>query len=343
MVPVPVLPTIDVAGLMSASDDDRTTRSIGDAVVAACSAVGAFQVVGHGVDPVLRADLVAAARRFFALDPSEKAHIGMPLAGPAWRGWFPTGGELTAGVPDGKEGIYFGLELPPDDPRVLARTPMHGPNLFPARPAELRSLVLEWMDAVVPVAHAVLRGIAVGLGLERRWFDRWCADPTVLFRIFHYPAVADPPGPGAGWGVGEHTDYGLLTLLAQDGTGGLEVATADEWVEVEPIPDALVCNLGDMLERLSAGRFRATPHRVRTPTIDRISMPLFLDPGWDVVVEPLPRAALDAEGPARPRWDGADLRGLDGPYSTYLLGRVARVFPDLFERVGAGAEVEPRV
>jgi isopenicillin N synthase-like dioxygenase len=332
------IPTIDIAALVhdppgqQASARAAAVDRAAAELVAACEGPGVFRVVGHGIEVERRRRLEDAARSFFALDPAEKARIAMPLGGRAWRGWFPLGGELTSGVPDGKEGIYFGTELPADDPRVLTGTPLHGPNLFPERPAELAPLVLDWIDRVTAVGRAVLRGLAVGMGLAPDWFDSWCADPTVLFRIFHYPA-AGSAGTST-WGVGEHTDYGLLTLLAEDATGGLEVRVDGRWVPVAPDGTALVCNLGDMLERLSGGRFVATPHRVATPTAERISMPLFLDPGWHVHVSPLP-GARTSDRAGRDRWDGEDVHLVEGPYSDYLLSRVARVFPDLFAVVAA--------
>jgi isopenicillin N synthase-like dioxygenase len=262
----------------------------------------------------------------------------MRHGGRAWRGWFGHGDELTSGVPDDKEGIYFGDELGPEDPRVAAGIPLHGPNLFPEEPAELGPLVLEWIRQVTAAGQLLLTGIARSLGLAPDWFDRWCADPTVLFRIFHYPPP--PPGFAGSWGVAEHTDYGLVTLLVQDDTGGLEVriggATDGTWVEVPPTPDAIVCNLGDMMERVTGGRFRSTPHRVRIPSSDRYSFPLFLDPAWDAEVRPIPgmepterarRAAADG------RWDGADVFDLEGSYGEYLLGKVSKVFPELFAAV----------
>ena len=334
-MPARAVPTIDVTTLLSDRVEDEaerraTSRRIGEA----CEEFGFLQVVGHGIDPTLRSRLHVAAEQFFALPDEEKDRIAMRHGGPAWRGWFPVGGELTSGVPDDKEGLYFGTELPPDHPAVLEGRPLHGPNLFPERPAELRELVLGWMEAVTRVGRAVLSGISMSLDLGPDWFDRWVAEPTVLFRIFHYPPP--PPEFAGSWGVAEHTDYGLLTLLVQDDTGGLEVRVGDEWVEVPPTPDALVVNLGDMLERASGGRFLSTPHRVRIPATDRHSFPLFLDPGWDAVVEPLPGADRHRppEGSAAARrWDGASVFDSHGPYGEYLVSKVSKVFPDLYREV----------
>jgi isopenicillin N synthase-like dioxygenase len=331
------VPTIDIAPLLDPAADADDVAATSARIADACVSHGFLQIVGHGIDPGLRRGLHDAAAAFFALDPEEKDRISMRHGGAAWRGWFPVGDELTAGVPDDKEGLYFGAELAPDDPRVVARRPLHGPNQFPRRPAELGPLVLDWMDRVTVVGRAVLSGIAVSFGLDRDWFDRWCAEPTVLFRIFHYP----PPAPEfvGSWGVAEHTDYGLLTLLVQDDTGGLEVRVDGDWVEVPPTPDAIVCNLGDMLERVTGGRFRSTPHRVRLPDRDRYSFPLFLDPAWDAELtqlpgcEPTPRALAEA---AEGRWDGRSVFDVGGPYGDHLLDKVARVFPALFDEVVRG-------
>lgn len=327
------VPTIDISPLLTPGDpsgsDLTARRDVADRIGDACRRFGFLSIVGHGIDPALRASLHAAAEEFFALDHDEKDRVAMRHGGRAWRGWFPLGEELTSGVPDDKEGYYFGTELAADHPTVLAGRPLHGPNLFPEHPAELGPLVLEWMDRVTAVGHAVLSGIALSLGLQANWFDRWCADPTVLFRIFHYPP---PPAEFVGkWGVAEHTDYGLLTLLVQDDTGGLEVRVEDRWIDVPPDPDAIVCNLGDMLERASGGRFRSTPHRVRLPSTDRYSFPLFLDPSWDAVIEPLP--GTDPAEVSSDRWDGASVFDVDGPYGEYLLSKVSKVFPDLYRDI----------
>jgi isopenicillin N synthase-like dioxygenase len=306
-----------------------------DEIDVACRDTGFFYVTGHGVSPQLQARVEELAREFFALPEAEKSLIDMQRGGRAWRGWFPLGGELTSGVPDEKEGLYFGEELPAADTRVRAHLPLHGANLFPRRPAGLRDAVLEYMEAVTQVGHVLLRSMSVALGLDAGWFDRnLTASPTVLFRIFRYP----PAGAGRErWSVGEHTDYGLLTILAQDATGGLEVRSRAGWVAAPPIPDALVVNLGDMLERMTAGRYRSTPHRVRnTSDRDRVSFPLFLDPAWAAEVLPVPSAARDVERAREAdasRWDGVSVHDWSGTYGEYLLAKVSKVFPALIDDV----------
>jgi polar amino acid transport system ATP-binding protein len=271
------------------------------------------------------------ARDFFARPDAEKAAIAMVHGGRAWRGWFPLGGELTSGVADLKEGIYFGEELPAGDPRVQARIPLHGANLFPERPAGFADAVLELIAALTELGHHLLAVISRALGLDDDWFDRHLtADPTVLFRIFHYPPL---PAGAEQWSVGEHTDYGLITILGQDRSGGLEVRGRDGWVAAPPIPNAFVVNLGDMLERMTGGLYRSTPHRVRNTTgVDRISFPLFLDPAWDAEVLPIPHAPAPA-GDASDRWDGASVHEWSGTYGDYLLGKVGKVFPALLDEV----------
>jgi isopenicillin N synthase-like dioxygenase len=311
-------------------DLGATPAATGAAIDEACRNVGFFAVTGHGVRPELIPELRAAAAELFARPESEKAAIAMARGGPAWRGWFPLHGELTSGIPDGKEGLYFGRELPADDPRVRAGLPLHGPNQFPVTPAALRPLVLETIDALTEVGRRVLAAMGVGLGLPPDWFARHLtADPTVLFRVFRYPP--DPSGTAHDqWGVREHTDYGLVTVLAHDGTPGLQVHTPEGWIDATPGPDTFVINVGDMLERLTGGRYRSTPHRVANVSDhDRYSFPLFLDPDWDARVVPLPFGA-DVAGPSRARWDGGDPLAWHGTYGEYLTSRVAKVFPDLF-------------
>jgi len=308
-------------------------QEIARRIDAACREVGFFTVVGHGVDPDLQLRMDTAARAFFARPEEEKAAVAMVHGGRAWRGWFPLHGELTSGVPDHKEGIYFGRELAADDRRVVAGVPLHGPNLWPAEPVDLQPAVTAWMDAMEALGHVLARAIGIALGVGGDWFaHHLTTDPTVLFRIFRYPPVAPPAD---GWGVAEHTDYGLLTLLAQDDQGGLQVRGPDGWIDVPPDPGALVVNLGDMLDRMTEGRYRSTAHRVR-PTAsatDRLSFPFFFDPSWDAEVRPLPLGGEVPPDDAATRWDGTSLRRLDGTYGEYLTAKVAKVFPGLASEV----------
>jgi len=281
--------------------------------------------------------MIALTEKFFALPLDQKIAIAMAHGGRAWRGYFPVDGELTSGRPDRKEGIYFGTELGPDDPRVHAGVPLHGTNLFPPLP-RFRDTLLTYMDQVTAVGQILLRGIAVGLGLWPDYFlEHYTRDPTVLFRIFNYP----PSTAGAHdneLGVGEHTDYGLLTLLRQDEIGGLEVWHHDRWLPAPPMPDSFVCNVGDMLERLTAGRYVSALHRVRNvSTHDRISMPLFLDPSFDAVLAPIEPLVPDLTASnwnrrAR-RWDNTDLATISGSYGDYLVNKVSKVFPQLKAKV----------
>ncbi|MBX3159074.1 MAG: isopenicillin N synthase family oxygenase [Deltaproteobacteria bacterium] len=318
-----MIPTIDIAPLHAGDPDDVVARAIG----AACRASGFFTIVGHGIPEALGDDLLRASRAFFALPEPVKSAIAMARGGRAWRGYFPVGGELTSGVPDVKEGLYFGRELPADDARVRAGLPLHGANLFPDEVPELRGLVHAWMAAATDVARLVMAAIARSLALPSGYFaTTWMQDPTVLFRIFHYPPAASDDR----WGVGEHTDYGVLTLLLQDDAGGLEVQSRGTWLSVPPRRDALVCNIGDMLDRMTGGLYRSTPHRVRNLSgRDRYSFPLFFDPSWDARIAPLPGTPLPTDD-ALARWDRTNIHAFDGTWGEYLVGKVARVFPDLF-------------
>jgi isopenicillin N synthase-like dioxygenase len=214
----------------------------------------------------------------------------MPLGGRAWRGWFPLGGELTSGRPDWKEGLYLGTELGEEHPRVAAACtaawpqPDPGDDVLPG----LRRTIVEWMAEVTALGHRVMQGIAGSLDLPADYFaSRYTADPLILFRIFQYPSRPIPKGrcPRR---RRRHTDYGLLTLLRQDSVGGLLVHTKQGWIEAAPVPESFVCNIGDMLDRMTGGLYRSTPHRVRLNTSgrDRLSFPLFFDPDFDARITP---------------------------------------------------------
>jgi isopenicillin N synthase-like dioxygenase len=319
------IPIIDVSELVARS---ASQRSVAERLGDACRESGFFYIVGHGVDEALQARLRDLSREFFAQDVETKLQIRMALGGRAWRGYFRVGDELTSGMPDQKEGLYFGAELAADDPRVRAGTPLHGPNLFPARPEGFREAVLRYMAALTGLGHRLMAGLALSLSLEESYFaDRCTGEPLTLFRIFNYPPPADP----SFWGVGEHTDYGLLTILLQDDAGGLEVKSRSRWVPAPPVPGSFVCNIGDMLDRMTGGLFRSTPHRVRNPAPrDRLSFPFFFDPNFFARVRPIELTGQDLpHDDWQERWDHTSVHAFEGTYGDYLLGKVGKVFPEL--------------
>lgn len=319
------IPIIDVSDLVAGT---ARQQAVAAQLRQACMESGFFYAVGHGVDEGLQRRLGALSQQFFAQDMDTKMQLRMALGGRAWRGYFRVGDELTSGRPDQKEGLYFGAELAVDHSLVRAGTPMHGPNMFPAGQPGFREAVLDYMAALTRLGHRLMAGLALSLGLEESYFANRCTgEPLILFRIFNYP----PPSDLTLWGVGEHTDYGLLTILLQDQAGGLEVKSRSRWVPAPPVPGSFVCNIGDMLDRMTGGLYRSTPHRVRNPAPrNRLSFPFFFDPNFFVRVQPidLPERASLSDDRAE-RWDGASVHAFRGTYGEYLLNKVGKVFPEL--------------
>lgn len=327
------LPLIDVAPLVAGTPGrDDVAAQIG----AACRAHGFFYVTGHGVDAALVQRLETLSHQFFDLPEETKMRWRMALGGRAWRGFFPLGGELTSGRPDWKEGLYLGTELPATHPLVQAKTPVHGPNLFPDVPG-FRETILDYMAAVTQLGHRLMEGIALSLGLPATYFaERYTADPLILFRLFNYPSQPVPEGLDVQWGVGEHTDYGLLTVLHQDAVGGLAVHTPGGWIDAPPIAGSFVCNIGDMLDRMTGGLYKSTPHRVKRNTSgrDRLSFPLFFDPNFEARVQRIEGlAGAEALDDSAERWDRANVHAFSGRYGDYLLAKVSKVFPQLRDEV----------
>ncbi len=351
--PTSQVPIIDVAPLVTGAGDQEAVAA---AMGLACRENGFFYVIGHGVGEDLNRRLEDLGRAFFDQDVETKLEIRMALAGKAWRGYFPVGDELTSGKPDVKEGLYFGLQLGENDPRVRAGLPLHGPNLFPPGIPGFGATILEYMAALTNLGHVLMKGMALSLGLEAGYFrERYMADPLTLFRIFHYPPVTLRPEAEEQWGVGEHTDYGVLTILKQDDVGGLQVKTGSRWIDAPPVPNSYVCNIGDMLDRMTHGLYRSTPHRVQNVSgRSRFSFPFFFDPGFDVHIEPIDLSGIRLQGDdgnvhgnvdwkvdrrmdakydekddSEERWDHTSVHEFKGTYGDYVLGKVSKVFPEL--------------
>lgn len=293
--------------------------------------VGFFYVVGHGVEPALLRDVLDNARRFFALPEADKLAIEM-VNSPHFRGYNRVAAERTRGAPDWREQIDIGAERAAV-PRGADSPPwarLRGPNQWPAALPELRAIVTRWQAAALQVVTRLLRAFALALeqpadALEPLYGD----DPHFLMKLIRYPGR---DVTAADQGVGAHKDAGLITLLLQDDRGGLQVETAQGWMDVPPRAGSFVINIGELLELASDGYLRATMHRVITPPagVERISAAFFLGARLDAVVPllPLPPAlAAHARGPERDPQNPL-LRQVG---MNYLKGRL-RSHPDVAQR-----------
>ncbi|CAF0729361.1 unnamed protein product [Brachionus calyciflorus] len=325
------IPIIDISPLIQNTPEKfQVAEKIGQA----CRENGFFYIIGHQVDLELQQKLEKLSKSFFSLSLDQKMKIKMSNGGLAWRGYFPCGDELTSGRPDMKEGIYFGEELDQGNELVKIKTPLHGPNLFPDDEIpEFRNVVLEYMKSIKELGHKILEGIALSLNLDESYFyNRYTKIPLQLFRIFNYPKVELNTEEEL-WGVGEHTDYGLLTILKQDNSGGLQVKCKTEWIEAPPIDNSFVCNIGDMLDRMTGGLYRSTPHRVKCQfKNDRLSYPFFFDPNFFAQVKKIENIELREED-RNERWDKSSVHEFCGTYGDYLIKKVSKVFPELKEQV----------
>lgn len=194
---------------------------------------------------------------------------------------------------------------------------------------------MSWLDQLKHLGDRLMSAIAASLGLPHDYFAKnICKEPLCLFRIFNYPLQKDITNDL--WGVGEHTDYGLLTILLITDEG-LEVKNrSNQWVKADPIDGTFIINIGDMLERLTRGLYRSTPHRARNQQVEnRMSFPFFYDPGWSEKIHELEitttadEQSLLEQAHLYQRWDNQSLSQVTGTYGDYLNRKVAKVFPNL--------------
>ena len=270
---VTALPVVDLR-----ADPTRLQEGLREAA----HEVGFFYLTGHEVPDELAGRLLAAARRLFAVPEADKNAIAM-VRSPHFRGYTRLGGELTRGRVDWREQIDIGPERPAI--RGLDKQDylwLQGPNQWPAALPELRGIIDEWDAALSSVARTLLRHWAASLGSPKDVFDSAFSDaPATLIKIIRYPARAASPQ-----GVGAHRDAGVLTLLlAEPDSRGLQVRRAGGWIDVRPLPGALVVNIGELLEVATGGYLRATEHRVNLDApAERISVPYFFNPRLDAQI-----------------------------------------------------------
>ena len=283
------IPTIDLQPLLEGTEGglERVAAQVLDVY----SNVGFAYLTHHGIPDELIAGVFAASTEFHALPRASKLELEI---NEFHRGFIPinTSTDTTTTLarvrrPQQSESFMVMHELAPDDPDVLARAFLAGPNQWPASLPGFRPAVRAYEAAAARLARRLLPAIAVALGLEPNGLDHHFDRPTTFLRLLSYPEQPDSSADGL-YGSSPHTDYGFITLLLQDDAGGLQVRSTDEtWLDASPRAGALVMNSGDMLHRLSNGRLLSTPHRViNTSGRTRSSCPYFFDPDLRSVIEP---------------------------------------------------------
>lgn len=292
----------------------------------ACRDHGFFLLAGHGLDRVID-DTWRQARAFFESDRARKVAVMRDQDNPL--GYYDR--ELTKRARDHKEVFDF------TDP---GSTKSEERNRWPDGPAGFREAMVEFFDAFSLLAARTTSLVHRALGLDPNSVAEYCGDRTTSsVRLNHYP-VGDPVPEDEREGLrqlgetalGHHTDPGVLTLLLQDDTGGLQARSASgDWVDIEPRPGTIVVNLADAIQVWTNDQYRAAVHRVVPMTsTDRISIPYFFNPGRHAVVQPI--ASLAAGAPryhpftwrsymqARTDDNYEDLGADDTQISDYLVG-----------------------
>ena len=278
------IPVIDIGTLFTSSPD---YRGVGDALREAAETVGFFYVSNHCIAPSLTAAVTSLAHEFFDYPDEMKQTV---RAQGTHRGLLSYGGAKMENQrrADLKESFIWGADLPEDNPRYLSGNKLFAPNVWPPFMPSLCDTLNEYMAAANLCGQQLLRAFAASLGIDHDYFVQTFNQPISRGTLIHYPPQHEGMG-GDQFGVSPHTDFGTLTLLAQDSTGGLQVMGRDgEWLTAHPIDDTLVVNVGDLLARWTNDRFQSTVHAVVNSTgKERYSIVVAVDPDWDTVVSPV--------------------------------------------------------
>ena len=288
------IPTVDLR-----EPSDEVARQLD----AACSEIGFMQIVGHGIDAALEHEAWNCAAAFFALSDEAKMAVAIP-DGDAY-GYGPFQVERLAASrgdvspPDLKETFSIGPFVDAQQTEeFIAQDPAaafaYSPNRWPIELSDMAQVMQRYYDELGALCARLLSLMAEGLGMPADTFASAIDRHTSALRLLHYPHVETADVVPGQLRAGAHSDYGTLTLLRQDDApGGLEVRGSDnEWHAIPAQDGAYVVNIGDALERWTAGRWRSTLHRVQIPpaTIgsnQRQSIAFFHNANWDAVIDVL--------------------------------------------------------
>ena len=282
---------------------DLTEPDAVDQIDRACRDVGFFQVVEHGIQRDIIVDAFSEVDAFFTRPLPEKMR------------WAPPSPEIERGYSaKGSEGLSYSLGLedrPPDlfeaftlardvypagDPGFVDhRHHFFEPNIWPDDAPAFRQALVAYYVEVQALAHRLTTMFAEALGMDRDFFERQTQHSCDTLRINYFEGLPDQELLDNQFGIGPHTDYGILTILLTDGTPGLEVVTpSGRWRPVHAVPGALVINISDMLAQWTNDHWRSTLHRVTAIrprgglAVRRRSLPFFHEGDYDMVVECLP-------------------------------------------------------
>ena len=292
--PPDAIPIIDLGGTTEIGSPARQAAVEG--IQAACRETGFFYISNHGIAASLIESQFQAAKQFFDLPLAEKLKIHMKHS-PTTAGYEPVGGQILdsqdknseKAPPDLKESFYCGRDLPNDHPVAQRRWRGLGHNQWPDL-VGFREQTLAYHEALCALGRHVMSLLAESLQLPADWFDGYFEWPGATLRFIKYP---QQPALSAynQIGAGAHTDWGGITILAQDDSGGLEVQTVHgDWIEATPVSGTFVINLGDLMARWTNGFYNSNMHRVKNNKgqRDRYSLPFFFSPRADAVIEPIP-------------------------------------------------------
>lgn len=273
------IPVIDLAPLQNQTD----SSSVASALHAASQGLGFIYVKGHGIPANIIDAARASAFEFFRSPEGDKAKV---LVSSQHRGWLCPGAakmQDDAKV-DLKESFIWGEQ--DADGKTQQDHPLRGPNQWPDCAPNMQNDAMAYFHHVHELALQLMRGFALGLDLPDDFFLRNCTRPLSRASFVYYPAQAEECGQEQ-FGVGPHTDFGVLTVLCQDDTGGLQVEDINgEWIHAPPMEGTLVVNVGDLLSRWTAGAYKSTPHRVvNSSGRERLSLVLAFDPDPDTVID----------------------------------------------------------
>lgn len=278
-VDIDVIPVVDITPLRDGSDPAAVAR----ALHAASTGLGFIYIKGHGIPQDVIDAARAAAFGFFRADEADKRSVSVS---PRHRGWLGRGGAKMQddAKADLKESFIWGFQDENGDtPEDHA---LRGANRWPAFQPHLQDHAMAYFHHAHEVAHHLMRGFAIGLDLDPGFFLRTASRPLSRASFVYYPPQPEAMGEEQ-FGVGPHTDFGVLTVLCQDSVGGLQVQDVNgDWIAAPPIEGTLIVNVADLLARWTDGAYKSTPHRVvNSSGKERLSLVLAFDPDPETMVD----------------------------------------------------------